>query len=67
MLKEFTEKIHKKNIGRKLDKQQKEVNKLYAEPGLTDEVLTKQTEINRIRNKENITDKNQRIHKNFVQ
>ena len=67
MLKEFTEKIHKKNISRKLDKQQKEVDKLYAEQGLTDEVLTKQTEINRIRNKENITDKNQRIHKNFVQ
>ena len=67
MLKEFTEKIHKKNISRKLDKQQKEVDKLYAEQGLTDEVLPKQTEINRIRNKENITDKNQRIHKNFVQ
>ena len=67
MLKEFTEKIHKKNIGRKLDKQQAEVDELYAEQGLTDEVLTKQTEINRIRNKENITDKKQRIYKNFVQ
>ena len=67
MLKEFTEKIHKKNIGRKLDKQQAEVDKLYAEQGLTDEVLEKQTEINRIRNKENITDKKQRIYKNFVQ
>ena len=67
MLKEFTEKIHKKNIGRKLDKQQAKVDKLYAEQGLTDEVLAKQTEINRIRNKENITDKSQRIYKNFVQ
>ena len=67
MLKEFTEKIHKKNIGRKLDKQQAEVDELYAEQGLTDEVLAKQTEINRIRNKENITDKKQRIYKNFVQ
>ena len=67
MLKEFTEKIHKKNIGRKLDKQQAEVDELYAEQGLTDEVLDKQTEINRIRNKENITDKKQRIYKNFVQ
>ena len=67
MLKEFTEKIHKKNIGRKLDKQQAEVDQLYAEQGLTDEVLEKQTEINRIRNKENITDKKQRIYKNFVQ
>lgn len=67
MLKEFTEKIHKKNIGRKLDKQQAEVDELYAEQGLTDEVLEKQTEINRIRNKENITDKKQRIYKNFVQ
>ena len=67
MLKEFTEKIHKKNIGRKLDKQQAEVDQLYAEQGLTDEVLAKQTEINRIRNKENITDKKQRIYKNFVQ
>ena len=67
MLKEFTEKIHKKNISRKLDKQQKEVDKLYAEQGVTDEVLTKQTEINRIRNKESITDKKQRIYENFVQ
>ena len=67
MLKEFTEKIHKKNISRKLDKQQAEVDQLYAEQGLTDEVLAKQTEINRIRNKENITDKKQRIYKNFVQ
>lgn len=67
MLKEFTEKIHKKNISRKLDKQQAEVDELYAEQGLTDEVLEKQTEINRIRNKENITDKKQRIYKNFVQ
>ena len=67
MLKEFTEKIHKRNIGRKLDKQQKEVDELYAKEGLTDEVLTKQTEINRIRHEKNITDKSQRVYKNFVQ
>lgn len=67
MLKEFTEKIHKRNISRKLDKQQKEVDELYAKEGLTDEVLTKQTEINRIRHEKNITDKSQRIYKNFVQ
>lgn len=67
MLKEFTEKIHKNNISRELNKKQKEVDCLYSENGLTDEVLEKQIEINRVRNREDISDKNKRIYEEFVQ
>lgn len=50
-----------------LAKKQQEVDKLYAENGLTDEVLDKQIEINKLRNAHNITDKEQKIYKDYVQ
>lgn len=67
MLSEFTKKIHKKNVSRVLKKKQEEVDKLYAEEGLSDNVLAKQVEINRIRNEENITDESHMIHETYVQ
>ena len=67
MLKEFLENIHKKNVNRALNRKQAEVNELYEQNGLTDEVLMKQTEINQIRHEKNITDDSQRVYENFVQ
>ena len=67
MLKNFIENIHKKNVNRALNKQQKEVNKIIETEGITDEVLIKQAEINRIRHEKNIPDDSEMVFKNFVQ
>jgi hypothetical protein len=67
MLKEFMENIHKKNVNRVLNKKQAEVDELYASEGLSDRVLEKQAEINRIRHEKDITDKSHVIHETFVQ
>lgn len=50
-----------------LAKKQKEVDKLYKEHGLTDEVLDKQIAINKLRHAHNITDKETIIHDGYVQ
>lgn len=50
-----------------LKKKQKEVDKLYDEHGLTDEVLDKQIAINKLRHAHDITDKEKVIHKTYVQ
>ena len=50
-----------------LRKKQEEVDKLYAEHGLTDEVLDKQIEINKLRHGHDIPDKSQRINGKYVQ
>lgn len=50
-----------------LKKKQKEVDKLYDEHGLTDEVLDKQIAINKLRHEHDITDKEKVIHKTYVQ
>ena len=63
----YREKINRINLTRKLNKMQKEVNKLYEEEGLTDEVIQKQLEINELRHKENIPDTSELVYKNFVQ
>lgn len=51
----------------KLRKKQDEVDKLYEKEGLTDEVLDKQIEINKLRHKHNISDKSNRVYDDFVQ
>lgn len=51
----------------KLEKLQKEVDTLYAEDGLTDEVLDKQLEINKLRHMHDITDENQIVYEDYVQ
>lgn len=51
----------------KLAKMQKEVDKLYDENGLTDEVLDKQIEINKLRHKHDISDKTNRVNGSYVQ
>ena len=51
----------------KLNKLQKEVDALYEEHGLTDEVLDKQIEINKLRHEHDITDESETIHRDYVQ
>ena len=51
----------------KLAKLQKEVDALYDENGLTDEVLDKQIEINKLRYEHDIPDESEKIHKDYVQ
>lgn len=63
----YTEKIHRINVSRELDKKQEIVNQLFAENGLTDEILELQVDINTQRCKENIPDTNELVYKNFVQ
>ena len=50
-----------------LAKKQKEVDKLYEEHGLTDEVLDKQIEINKLRHAHDISDKTNRVNGDYVQ
>ena len=50
-----------------LAKKQKEVDKLYEEHGLTDEVLDRQIEINKLRHAHDISDKTNRVNGNYVQ
>lgn len=50
-----------------LMEKQKEVDKLYKEQGLTDEVLDKQIEINKLRHRHDIPDKTETIHEEYVQ
>ena len=50
-----------------LKKKQKEVDELYEKHGLTDEVLDKQIEINRLRHGHDIADKSQRVNEKYVQ
>lgn len=59
----FTKKI----INREINKKQKELNVLYEEKGLTDEILEKQVLINTVRNFFNIPDSNEKIYKEYVQ
>ena len=50
-----------------LARKQKEVDKLYAEHGLTDEVLEKQIAINQLRHAHDIPDKSETIYEEYVQ
>ena len=50
-----------------LAEKQKEVDQLYAENGLTDEVLDKQIEINKLRHGHDIPDTGESVHEDYVQ
>ncbi len=50
-----------------LARKQQEVDELYAEHGLTDEVLDKQIAINKLRHAHDITDESELIHEDYVQ
>ena len=51
----------------KLSKLQREVDELYEKDGLTDEVLKKQVEINRLRHEYNIPEEECFIFEEYVQ
>lgn len=46
---------------------QEELNKKYAEEGLTDEILDEQVKLNQLRHEHDITDESEVIYENFVQ
>jgi hypothetical protein len=50
-----------------LKRKQEEVDKLYEEYGLTDEVLEKQIAVNELRHAHDIPDKSERVYKEYVQ
>lgn len=50
-----------------LRNEQRALNRKYEEEGLTDEVLDKQIELNRLRHEHDISDESKRVYKNFVQ
>ena len=50
-----------------LAEKQKEVDQLYSEVGLTDEVLDKQIEINKLRHGHDIPDAVESVHEDYVQ
>ena len=56
----YLHKIQIKNLQRYIDEK-------YEKEGLTDEVLDKQLEVNKLRHKHNISDGSNRLHKNYVQ
>ena len=51
----------------KLAKLQLEVDELYEKEGLTDEVLEKQVEINKLRHEHDIPDSNELTYEDWVQ
>lgn len=50
-----------------LAKKQKEVDELYNEQGVSDEVLEKQIAINKLRHAHDIVDESEKIYKDYVQ
>ena len=61
------EEFKQEEIADILMNEQKEINKLYEEKGLTDEVLDRQVALNQKRNELDISDPTKRIWENFVQ
>lgn len=62
--------IGEEELEKELAERQKEIDKQYAEEGYgepSDDVLKKQVELNTIRHKVNISDKEKRIYDRFVQ
>lgn len=51
----------------RLQSRQKQINKMFEEEGLTDEILNEQLEINKRRHELDIHDPNEEIDDNFVQ
>ena len=50
-----------------LRNQQRTLDKKYAEEGLTDEILDKQIELNKLRHEHDISDESKKVYKDFVQ
>lgn len=50
-----------------LARKQKELDKLYEEQGLTDEVLDRQIEINKLRYAHDVVDKSNVVYDGYVQ
>jgi len=50
-----------------LAKKQKKLDKLYEEHGLTDEILDKQIEINKLRHAHDVVDKSNVVYDGYVQ
>ena len=55
------------NMEKHLAKKQKEVDELYEEHGLTDEVLDKQIAINKLRHAHDIPDESEKVYGDYVQ
>ena len=55
------------NIKEQLKNKQEEINSLYQEHGLTDEVLEAQIELNKLRHEHDIHDKDKTLHEKYVQ
>lgn len=51
----------------RLQSRQKQINKMFEEEGLTDEILKEQIELNKRRHELDIHDPNEEIDDNFVQ
>ena len=51
----------------KLAEKQKEIDALYEEHGLTDEILDMQIELNQKRHEQDIPDRSKIVHENYVQ
>lgn len=51
----------------KIEALQEICNDLHDEHGLTDEVLSLQVTINKLRHKHNVSDKSNRLHETYVQ
>ena len=47
--------------------EQKKINEMFDEEGLTDEILMKQVELNKKRHESDVHDPNEEVHENFVQ
>jgi len=50
-----------------LKRKQEEVDELYEEHGLTDEVLDKQIAINKLRHAHDIPDESEKVYEDYVQ
>lgn len=51
----------------KLKHKQKSINKKYEKEGLTDEVLTEQMKLNKIKHESDISDSSKKVYDNYVQ
>lgn len=50
-----------------LQNRQKQIDKMFEEEGLTDEILKRQIQLNKERHKEDIHDSTEEIYKEYVQ
>lgn len=46
---------------------QKQIDRMFEEEGLTDEILKKQIQLNKERHKEDIHDSSEEVYKDYVQ